>query len=90
MEDMHGGPTGPQFYLLSEEAYEDLRNIQTMLTLMAHITYSEDDNTNGNVVLKIGRADLYYYFQEISAQIGAALDRLSKENCTDTQSRMWQ
>ncbi|RDS79798.1 XAC0095 family protein [Dyella psychrodurans] len=90
MKDMHSDPTGPQLYLLSEEAYEDLRNIQTMLTLMAHIAYSEDDAANGNVVLKISRADLYYYFQEISAQIGDALDRLSKENWTDTHSRLWQ
>jgi len=38
MEDMQSGRCGPQLYLLSEETYEKLRDIQAMLTLMAQIT----------------------------------------------------
>ena len=90
MEDMHNGPVGPQLYLLSEEGYEELKHIQTMLTFMAHITYSDDDETNGNVALTIGRAELYYVFLEISAQIGDALARLNKENWISQRSRVWQ
>jgi hypothetical protein len=80
MEDVHGGPSGPQLYVLSEEGYEELRHIQTMLVLMAKVTYSEGDNTNGNVVLTIPRVNLYYYFEELAAQIGDALDWVSREN----------
>jgi hypothetical protein len=90
MEDMHSGPQGPQLYLLSEEGYEDLRNIQAMLSLMAKIAYSNDDSTNGNAMLVIPRVDLHYSFEELRAQIGNALDRLSKENGIGSQSRMWQ
>jgi hypothetical protein len=90
MEDMHSGPQGPQLYLLSEEGYEDLRNIQAMPSLMAKIAYSNDDNMNGNAMLVIPRVDLHYSIEELRAQIGNALDRLSKENGIGSQSRMWQ
>lgn len=90
MEDVHSGPSGLQLYLLSEEGYEELRHIQTMLMLMAKVAYSEDDNTNGNAILAIPRVDLYYSFQEIAAQIGGALDRLSKENWVGRSNWMWQ
>jgi hypothetical protein len=47
MKDMHGAPSGPQLYLLSEEGYRELKNIQTMLRLMAEIAYTEEDDANG-------------------------------------------
>jgi hypothetical protein len=90
MEDMHGIPLGPQFYLLSEEGYRELKSIQTMLRLMAGIGYTDEDDANGNVVLTIRRAEICFAFEEISAQIGAALERLGKENWMRNQSRMWQ
>ena len=90
MEDMHSDHHGPQLYLLSEESYEELKNIQGMLTLMGHIAYSEEDNTNGNAMLTIPREEIFFFFQQISAQIGDALERLSRENWLGPQSRMWQ
>lgn len=43
MEDIYGEPTGPQFYLVSQEGYDDLRNIQTKLVVMAQVAYSDED-----------------------------------------------
>jgi hypothetical protein len=66
MENNHGRrakrPTRTQLYLLSEESYEELKNIQGMLTLMAHIAYSEDDNTKGNAMLTIPREEIFSSF----------------------------
>jgi hypothetical protein len=90
MKDMHGAPSGPQLYLLSEEGYRELKNIQAMLRLMAEIAYTEEDDANGNTMLTIGRAEICFVFEEISAQIGAALERLGKENWMENQSRVWQ
>jgi hypothetical protein len=41
-------------------------------------------------MLVIPRFDLHYSIEELRAQIGNALDRLSKENGIGSQSRMWQ
>jgi hypothetical protein len=90
MEDMHGFPSGPQLYLLSEEGYAELKHIQTMLTLMADITYNEEDKTSGNATLAIGRAELYFIFQVINAQIDGVLERLGNENWLFSQNRAWQ
>lgn len=90
MEDIHGTPSGPQFYLLSEEGYRELKSIQTMLSLMAGIAYTENDDANGNTMLTIRRAEIYFVFEEISAQIGEALEQLGKENFVGTQSWMRQ
>jgi hypothetical protein len=75
MKDIHAPPSGPQLYLLSEQGYEELQNIQAMLMKMAKVSYHEND-----AILAIRRADLYYFFEEISAQIGDALDRVGNEN----------
>ena len=90
MEDMQSGPSGPQLYLLSEEGYRELKSIQAMLTLIARIAHGEEDDTNGKTMLTISRADMSYYFLEISALIGDALDRLGKENVVGKQGWMWQ
>lgn len=90
MEDMHGIPSGPQLYLLSEEGYAELKHIQTMLTLMAGITYNEEDKANGNATLTIGRSELYFIFQAINAQIDGVLERLGNENWLFNQNRVWQ
>ncbi|HUB88121.1 MAG TPA: hypothetical protein VMA74_00180 [Dyella sp.] len=90
MKDMHGGRCGPQLYLLSSDSYETLRDLQDMLTLMAHITYNEDNAENGNGVMTIGRAELYFIFEAINAKLDEVLERLSDENWLGTQSQMWQ
>lgn len=86
MKDMQSDPRGPHLYLLSQDGYENLQRLQDMLTLMAHITYNEDNADNGNAVMTIGRAELYFIFQSIIVQIDEVLDRLAEENCFAAQS----
>jgi len=90
MEEMYGSPSGPQFYVLSEEGYRELKSIQQMLSLMAGIAYNEDDDKNGNDLLTLRREEFFFVFTEISAQIGDALDRVGNENGLSHQSRIWQ
>ncbi|WP_333677383.1 hypothetical protein [Dyella sp.] len=90
MHDMQGGRCGPQLYLLSSDGYENLKQLQDMLTLMAHITYNEDNADDGNAVMIIGRAELYFIFEAINAKIDEVLERLGDENWFGTQSRTWQ
>ena len=80
MKDMQGGHRGPQLYLLSSDGYESLRHLQDMLTLMAHITYNEDNAENGEAIMTIGRAELYFIFEAINARIDEVLQRLGDEN----------
>ena len=90
MKDMQGGRYGPQLYLLSSDGYEDLRQLQDMLTLMAHITYNEDNAENGEAVMTIGRAELYFIFEAINARLDEVLERLSDENWMAAGSRARQ
>lgn len=90
MEDTQGGRCGPQLYLMSEDAYEDLKHIQAMLSLMASATCNVECAAEREATLKIGRAELYFIFQAINAQIGEVLERLGSENWLRTQNRTWQ
>ena len=80
MEDMQSGRCGPQIYLLSEEGYERLRDLQAMLVLMAHITYSKGDGVKSDATLTIGRAELCFIFEAINLKIDDVLERLGNEN----------
>jgi hypothetical protein len=90
MENMPGTRTGPQLYVLSEQGYEELRNIESTLLLMAQVTHSEDDDKNGNAMLTISRIELSNYFLEVSTQIAFALNRLSTENWMEDAQRTRQ
>jgi hypothetical protein len=90
MKDMHGGRCGPQLYLLSSDGYEDLRQLQDMLTLMAHITYNEDNAENGHAIMTIGRAELYFIFEAINVKLDEVLSRLGDENWLGGHSQTWQ
>jgi hypothetical protein len=90
MKDMQGGRCGPQLYLLSSDSYETLRNLQDMLTLMAHITYNEDNAENGEAMMTIGRAELYFIFEAINAKLDEVLERLGDENWLGAGSHTWQ
>ena len=90
MHDMQGGRCGPQLYLLSSDGYESLKHLQDMLALMAHITYNEENAANGHAMMTIGRAELYFIFQSINAQIDEVLERLEGENWMGTQGIRWQ
>jgi hypothetical protein len=90
MEDMHGGRCGPQLYLLSEEGYESLKHLQDMLTLMALVTYNEEHVANGDLMMAIGRAELYFIFQAINMQLDDVLERLGNENWLGVTSHVLQ
>jgi hypothetical protein len=90
MKDMQGGRCGPQLYLLSSDSYETLRNLQDMLTLMAHITYNDDNAENGEAMMTIGRAELYFIFEAINAKLDEVLEKLGDENWLGTGSHTWQ
>ncbi|WP_233840668.1 hypothetical protein [Dyella sp. 2HG41-7] len=90
MEDMHGGPSGPQFYVLSEESYQELKTLQMMLHLMAAIAYTEEDDKNGNSLLTMRREQIYCVFEDMSSQIGIALAGVGRENEIKVRSTMWQ
>jgi len=89
MEDMQGGRCGPQLYLLSRDGYLGLKHIQDMLTLMAHITYNKDNAAKDNGMMTISRAELYFIFEAIHAQIDEVLERLGDENWIGPQSVRW-
>ncbi|HUB92110.1 MAG TPA: hypothetical protein VMA74_20470 [Dyella sp.] len=90
MKDMQGGRYGPHLYLLSSDSYETLKDLQDMLTLMAHITYNEDNAENGHATITIGRAELYFIFEAINAKLDEVLARLGEENWLGTGSQRWQ
>ncbi|WP_230474777.1 XAC0095 family protein, partial [Dyella monticola] len=68
----------------------ELKSIQGMLALMARIAHNDESEASGDATLTISRALLSYYFMEISAQMGEALDRVGKENVIGKQNWMWQ
>lgn len=90
MEDMHGGRCGPQLYLMSEDAYEGLKHIQAMLSLMANVTCNVECAKDREAMLKMGRAELYFIFQAINTQVGQVLECIGNENWLRTQNRTWQ
>lgn len=80
MEDIYSEPTGPQFYIVSQEGYDDLRNIQTKLVVMAQVAHSDEDIESVNLRRMLNRSDINRFFAEISVQIGNALDGIRKDN----------
>ena len=90
MNDMHGGHRGRQIYLLPRDGYENLKDLQDMLSLMARITYNKDNAENGTAVMTIGRAELYFIFEAINAKIDEVFAQLGDEHWLGNQSQMWQ
>ncbi|GGA39307.1 XAC0095 family protein [Dyella nitratireducens] len=90
MADMQGEPRGPQLYLLSQDGYEILKHLQDMLTLMAHISYNEDNAENGDTTITIGRAELYFIFEAINMKLDEVLEPLGDENWLGAQNQAWQ
>ena len=79
-----------QTYLLPEEAYEELRSIQNMLMGLARITYGEQNDTDGNAMLMVSRAELRCLFQQVSVLIGKALEEVIREQRKGGENWMWQ
>ncbi|RDS84893.1 hypothetical protein DWU98_02760 [Dyella monticola] len=90
MKDTPGTRMGPQLYLLSEDSYLELKEIQTMVHLMARIARGDAGDAHGTTTVTISRAELYRVFIQISEQIGEALDQLRNENWFADQQRAWQ
>lgn len=90
MENMPGGRCGPQLYLLSEEHFESLKDIQVVLTLLAQITYSKSEDAKQSAMLAIGRAELCFIFEAINAKIDDVVKRIGNENWLGAQSSAWQ
>jgi hypothetical protein len=90
MEDQHDESTGPQIYVLAQGEYDELRHTQTMLMLMAQVAYNDEDRESGNKRLVLRRRDVHYFFSQISAMIGNALDGVHRDNGMGPQSGLWQ
>lgn len=90
MEDTHEDRCGPQLYLMSEDAYEGLKNLEDLLSLMASLCCNVESVAERQATLKMGRAELYFIFQAISSQVGRVLESIGNDNWLRTQNRTWQ
>lgn len=80
MEEVYDEPTGPRLYILTQNDYDELRDIQTMLVLMAQVSPSDEDIEKDHTGRTSNRSDINRFFADISAQIGTALDGIRKDN----------
>ena len=90
MEENEFGPTGPQFYVISENTYIDLRHTESAMLQMAHEVYNDSHRESDNQRLVLSRAELNYLFAGIgerieithksASRIGRALDGVGREN----------
>ncbi|MBM7127761.1 XAC0095 family protein [Dyella flava] len=80
MEDTYGDPTGSRHYLLSAKEYDELKNLQQLLLLMANVAYDEDQQANEGETLTIPRWEMQLTFRIISKLIGDALAHLEQRN----------
>ncbi|GLQ50946.1 XAC0095 family protein [Dyella flava] len=90
MEGTYNGPFGSKHYLLSEEDYEELKNLQTLLMIMANVAYDEEQHIDENDTMTIPRVEMKLIFQQLSVLIGEALERLDKGGHIDRQSHTLQ
>jgi hypothetical protein len=80
MEENEFGPTGPQFYVISENTYIDLRYTESAMLQMAHEVFNDSHRESDNQRLVLSRAELNYLFAGIGELIGRALDGVGREN----------
>jgi hypothetical protein len=80
MEENDFGPTGPQFYLISESHYIELRYTESAMMQMAHEVFNDSHRQTDNQRLVLSRAELNYLFAGIGELIGRALDGVGREN----------
>ncbi|HTV84801.1 MAG TPA: hypothetical protein VME63_05320 [Dyella sp.] len=88
MEGMHEKSNGEQFYVLTKRDYDELRDIQTQLVVMAQVSYSDEDIEESHLRRMLNRCDINRFFAQISAQIGKALDGIRKDNSVGAQRQM--
>ena len=80
MQDTYDDPTGSRHYLLSADEYDELKNLQCMLSIMANIASDEDAPTDEDGTVMIPRWEMQLIFQLISRLIGEALEHLEKRH----------
>jgi hypothetical protein len=80
MEENDFGPTGPQFYVISEGHYIDLRHTESVMMQMAHEVFNDSHREADNQRLVLSRAELNYLFAGIGELIGRALDGVGRDN----------
>ncbi|GLQ48858.1 XAC0095 family protein [Dyella flava] len=88
MQGTYDDPCGSRHYLLSAEEYDELKNLQRLLLIMANVGSDEDAPTSENVTVMIPRWEMQLTFQLISRLIGEALEHLEKRHHIEPRSPM--
>jgi len=80
MQGTYDDPTGSRHYLLSAEEYDELKNLQQLLLLLANVADDEDQHANEGETLTIPRWEMQLTFRLISNLIGEALAHFERRN----------
>ena len=80
MPTTHGGRHVPHFYILSEEGYEALKDLQSTLASMIHMTHMAKRDMQRAPVVVVGLNELNTLFTTINEQVDTVLERLNNEN----------
>jgi hypothetical protein len=84
-KDAHAKPNDMPVYILTQGDYDELREVQTMLVVMAQVSYGDEDIEKDNLRLMRSRSDINRFFAEVSAKLGSALDGLCRDHGTDSK-----
>ncbi|GLQ48568.1 XAC0095 family protein [Dyella flava] len=90
MQDTYDDPTGSRHYLLSAKEYDELKNLQQLLLIMANIGSDEDAPTGEDGTVMIPRWEMQLTFQLISRLIGEALEHLEKRHRIEPRGQTLQ
>jgi hypothetical protein len=80
MPATQGGRHVPNFYILSEEGYEALKDLRSTLTTMIHITHTAKRDMQRSPLVIVGLNELHALFATINEQVDTVLERLGNEN----------
>ncbi|GLQ50827.1 XAC0095 family protein [Dyella flava] len=80
MESTYIDPFGLKHYLLSEDDYIELKNLQRLLMIMSNVGSDEESHTDEDGTVMIPRWEMQLTFQLISRLIGEALEQLEQGN----------
>jgi hypothetical protein len=80
MENANDKSTGNQLYILSQHDYQELRNIQTMLVVMAQASLGGEDEERESMLPTPTRSELNQFFVDVCKQMGSALGAIRKDD----------
>ena len=89
MESTYIDPFGLKHYLLPEDDYIELKNLQRLLLIMANVAGDEESHTGEDGTVMVPRWEMQLTFQLISKLIGEALEHLEQDNPIEHRDRMW-